>query len=433
MIRARKTRLPAAAAVLILALPSPAGAAPQQGATRTKDLSRTLPVRGRAVAIDGYGMELRVEPATGDEAAVAARLEYWSSSQEWMRAVAENYDVEIRESAGRVEIDFPEMSSRDGGGWLRRLLADESRSWSIEVTLTVPAGTALEIDNRYGSVKVAGVGGDLTVHSASGPVEVDGSAHTRIENTYAPVRVSGVTGDVQAEVGSGALTIRNVTGDVRSRNTYARATIEDVSGRVDHETSSGEVAIRRVAGSVRVVGSYGSMEIEDVGDAELRNGSGAVTVNGARGDVRIANSYAPVRARRVAGSLVVDSSSASVQAEDVGGDVEIVTSYDGVQVRGIGGALSVRNGSGRVSAEGFRDAALTASHVIETSYAGIDVVWPAGAPVDVTAECSYGEISTDLGGAIATSGARQTLRLEAQGGARLRLVSSSGAVRIRKG
>lgn len=472
---ARKSRGPLlslALGILLLASPAARAAevpreAPPQARTRTKDLSRALTVDGRTVVIRGQGMDLRVEAVRGDAPSMTATLEYWADNDEWMKAVAERYDVTIRERPDRLEIDFGDLPERGGGNWLRRLFGNGNYSWSLDVHVTVPAGTALEIENRYGPVEVRDVGGALTLVNSSGEVTVAGSGAATIENTYASVavedargplsirggsaevtvdraaagvdavtsyaalRIRDVTGDVEAEASSGALEVLRVEGDVRTRNTYAEAVIEDVGGALDHETSSGEVRVRGVAGRVRAVGSYGSMTLERVGPAEIRNGSGAVTATGVGGDLTVANSYAPVRIRDVAGTVRVDSSSAGVEIEDVDGGVEVTTSYDGVRIRGVGGPVRVRNGSGRVTVEGFRDAALGAAHDIETSYAGIEIVWPGSAEnIAIEAQCTYGSIHSELGGAVDASGSRQTLSREGSGGASLRLVASSGSIRI---
>lgn len=441
--------------------------APPQAHTRTKNLSRSFEVGGRTVSVVGQGMDLRVRAGDGDRATVDATLEYWSDSEEWMDAIAEQYDVSIEERSDSVKIDFGDMPERHRGGLLRRIFGGDDYSWSLDVVLTVPAGTALDIDNRYGPVDVDGIGGDLNVVNSSGEVTVRDAAATRIENTYAAVQVSDVSGpltvrsgsaevtidgaaagvdastsyaalhiqnvigDVVAEASSGTLEIRHVEGDVRSRNTYARATIEDVAGRLDHETSSGEVQIRDVGGDVHAVGSYAAMTVERVGAVEARNGSGAVTVAAARGDVTVSNSYAPVRLRDIGGAVRVDSSSAGVEIENAAGGVDVTTSYDGVHIRGVGGAVRVRNGSGRVSVEGFRGDAVNAAHDIETSYAGIEIVWPADTEVGIEARSTYGGIDSEIGGAVASSGSRHELNRESAGGGQLHLVTSSGSIRIR--
>lgn len=449
-------------------LVGPYADATPQHQTRTKDLRAETAVGSRTVLVEGRGMVLKVEPGQGDRAIVEASVEYWSDDEGWMQSMEAEYDVQVSERNDRVKFDFTGPPKGETEGFWQWLFGGSDYSWSLDVLLTLPAGTSLEVENAYGSVSVDGLRGDVAVASSSGEVTLWDVGSVSVENSYAPVRIeraSGrvvvasssaavsieavtggvearssyaemrivdVEGDVDADMSSGELEIRDVRGDVRSRNSYSRAMVADVTGDLDHETSSGEVEIRDVDGTVRATNSYGAMSLASTGAADLGNSSGSVSAMDVTGPLTITNSYAPVTVADVDGDVRIDSSSAGVEVRNVQGGVEVKTSYDGVEIEGVGGPVRVRNSSGRVKVTGFRGDALSAEHTLETSYAGIEVVWPAGTDVGIDARCTYGSMVSEIGGAVeqSSSGARHTLRREGTGGAHLRLVTSSGSINI---
>lgn len=93
----------------------------------------------------------------------------------------------------------------------------------IDLEISVPAGTAVEIDDGSGSIDVAGVAADVSIDDGSGSIEVRGVANVSIDDGSGSIDVSSAAGDVSIVDGSGGIEVRSVTGSV---------TIDDGSGSI---------------------------------------------------------------------------------------------------------------------------------------------------------------------------------------------------------
>lgn len=190
-----------------------------------------------------------------------------------------------------------------------RWFADSSR---IDLSIEVPAGMALDVQDSSGPLRIRTVGA-LTIRDESGELDVehvkgdlnvtDGSGEIRIADVQGPVRVSDGSGEISIERVMGEVTIVNDgSGGIRIADVEGSVTIgNDGSGEIDIERVSGSVRIEEDgSGDIRVsrvrhdvwIGTDGAGEIvvEDVeGDFEVRNaGSGGVRHKRIGGTVRLA-------------------------------------------------------------------------------------------------------------------------------------------------
>lgn len=173
----------------------------------------------------------------------------------------EDIQLEARRSGSRVvvksEID------RELFGW-----NSEAR---LDLTLEVPAGIALEIEDGSGSIEIADVG-DVEIEDGSGSIEIENAGHVRIEDGSGEIDIRGSRG-AWIKDGSGSIYVRRSQGDVEVR-----------------EDGSGSITILGVVGNVwiREDGS-GSIRVEEVsGDLTVdRDGSGGISWDDVNGRVRV--------------------------------------------------------------------------------------------------------------------------------------------------
>jgi DUF4097 and DUF4098 domain-containing protein YvlB len=127
-----------------------------------------------------------------------------------------------------------------------------TREARIDLTVSLPLGMNLEVDDGSGAIQIEGIGGDVSVE--------DGSGELRVEN---------IQGNLEIDDGSGELEVMNITGDVL---------IED---------GSGSITIFGVGGSVSLDDGSGSIDIDGVGkDLTLREtGSGGLHFRNVKGRV----------------------------------------------------------------------------------------------------------------------------------------------------
>jgi hypothetical protein len=156
-----------------------------------------------------------------------------------------------------------------GGGW----------HWggcSVDLDVTVPAGTAVQLTSTTGSIAIAGLAGDLTATSSTGDVTISGTgAHrvvARTDTGDVTVTSTGNDSTVQADTGTGdvslsfaappaSVTARTDTGDVTvalppgsgylvqtgtDTGTASTEVSKDAASthRIDARTATGDVLVR---------------------------------------------------------------------------------------------------------------------------------------------------------------------------------------------
>lgn len=180
----------------------------------------------------------------------------------------------------RLETTYPRMRGGWGNNYAR-----------IALTVRVPEGTGIDLEDKSGSAVISDVGA------------------IRVDDGSGSLRVTRVRGDVHVEDGSGSLRIEDVTGNVAVEDGSGSLTIGDVAGSVTLEDGSGGARVRGVTGNVVVTDDgSGGIEIEEVG-----------------GEVRVSDAGSGrVRVRDVEGGLTVTGVRRSrIDYENVRGDVDL--------------------------------------------------------------------------------------------------------------
>ena len=149
----------------------PASAAPNGSSprgSRDRRIEKTVPAKGRAVSVDTSASDIVVEPVDGDDVRFVVELEYWSSNESWMQAIEEEFDVEVRETGSEIAFRPSSMPESGRRGVLGKIFGSGEVFYSAQITLQVPRGTEISIDNRYGDVTVGAIGGPLKINNSSG-------------------------------------------------------------------------------------------------------------------------------------------------------------------------------------------------------------------------------------------------------------------------
>ena len=183
----------------------------------------------------------------------------------------------------------------------------------LDLTLLVPAGIDLDIDDASGEARIANIAsarvtdssGSLEIEHVKGPLELsDGSGSLKIAHVQGPVRVDD---------GSGSITIEHVTGDLTVVGDGSGSmTIADVQGSVTiGNDGSGSIDIQRIGGSVKIEddGSGGIRVSQVKHDVSVDDdGSGEIVVEDVDGDFSVGEAGSGgVHHERVAGNVRVAS------------------------------------------------------------------------------------------------------------------------------
>ena len=215
----------------------------------TLDLVNTL---GDVVVVGGKGREGRLS--------IVRRVQGRGPEIEALLAAMA---IDVSAHANRVAVRTA-LPPRDGATHARRARV------RTDYEIALPEGTALDLRNAQGNVRLSNVAGDVHVVALAGDVLGEALSRVRLlrsmsgnvalsRSTIAgDANLQSVSGDVTAlGVKATSLTLGTVTGDVRVKDASAdRASVSTISGNVEFEAAprkAGRYEIKTHGGNIIVV------------------------------------------------------------------------------------------------------------------------------------------------------------------------------------
>ena len=162
----------------------------------------------------------------------------------------------------------------DLGGWFvkakagydgqRYQLRRGEADYTADVTVLVPRGTRLVVEQQLGPVKVTAVRAGLRLETGLGGITVERSR-----------------GGLVAETGASDITVRGHDGEVKAETGAGEVLFEDNAGNQSAESGSGDVKVRGGQGQLVAETGSGDVRVEGfAGDVSADTGSGSVTMSG---------------------------------------------------------------------------------------------------------------------------------------------------------
>jgi hypothetical protein len=273
-----------------------------------------------------------------------------------------------------------------------------SFSFDSQSTHPVAAGTAVEVDNAFGAVRVKkGAPGEVGVQLhkvvfrrtegeakefsdrirlsavADGPTlrvstnrdELDHGRRdevgfeTHLELTVppeTPVKVKNEHGEVEiadaarAEVWASyeAVRVERVAGPVSVDLRHGDATVMEVGGDLTLTNRYGRSEVRDVQGRAQLDTEHGDLALTNVGPSVLRVTHGSVTVQTVRGSLEVHGQHAGLSVAEVSGDATIESSFNEVQVHKVGGQARIKVEHGQVELEDAAGPAKVEASFGDV-------------------------------------------------------------------------------------
>jgi hypothetical protein len=221
----------------------------------------SLPVSdGDRLAVRAGAGALHVEGREGlDEVIVVGLL--CASDEAYLDGLAVSAE---RSSDGRVDVvtHYPTNRNRSAGRDVAR----------IDLTVLLPRGMAVGVDDSSGDLTVSGTG-NLEIDDSSGSIEA-----------------SDVDGTVRIDDSSGGIDLRDVTGSVEIADGSGGLELQDIGGSVRLRDGSGGIEVVRVEGDLVVeADGSGGIEARDVGGDFIvrRDGSGGIRYSGVAGRIDV--------------------------------------------------------------------------------------------------------------------------------------------------
>jgi hypothetical protein len=219
-----------------------------------------------ALAIDQYYAQVQL--VAGDRVETTVEVRPTDPDDRTHVELAEATRVELLGDQLRVSTPKP------------TLMARIRNSPSLEIVVSLPAGSAVRAELGAGSLEAVGTLGPCAVRTGAGTIRLGDTGTLDVRSGAGDIIVGHVSGDATIETPSGHtqlasatgnVTIRNgstgprigaVGGDLTVRAGHGRIEVESVAGRVDARTAHGAVVIGVVRGAdVEVTTSHGDLEV----------------------------------------------------------------------------------------------------------------------------------------------------------------------------
>jgi Putative adhesin len=155
------------------------------------------------------------------------------------------------------------------------LMARIISSPSLDITITVPTGSAVRATLGAGNVEATGTLGACKLRTGAGTIRL------------------GDTGPLEARSGTGDIVVRHVAGDATIETPAGHTQIASATGNVEIKNGSTGPRIGVVGGDLTVRAGHGRIEVESVaGNVDARTAHGAVVIGRAAGaDVDLRTSH----------------------------------------------------------------------------------------------------------------------------------------------
>jgi hypothetical protein len=197
-------------------------------------------------------------------------------------------DVRPSDPANQEDVRAAELTRADYAGRQLTVRTPKLRSWrprsdggSVELTITLPAGSTLRATGQVADFQSDGTLGDCTVKTGIGRIRLDSTGAVSLKAGIGDLAVDFAHGDAEATTGSGDIRlglvdgggavvknsngdtwIGEVTRDARINAANGRITVERAHAGVVAKSSNGDVRVGEVTrGTVVVETSLGDLEV----------------------------------------------------------------------------------------------------------------------------------------------------------------------------
>jgi DUF4097 and DUF4098 domain-containing protein YvlB len=180
---------------------------------------------------------------------------------------------------GRIEI---EMSEARGGVMIQTRNPTRLNNASVQLEITAPAGTRLDLDTGAGSVVVLGMTGDVEIDSGAGDVTlVDAKGQVDAHTGAGSIDIRGAEGSVRLHTGAGKIDYAGAPGgNCRFRTGAGDIRLvlpASLSAKVDLDTGTGTINVGfNVDGRVTKQHVQGIIDAGDQGTIQVDTGTGNI-------------------------------------------------------------------------------------------------------------------------------------------------------------
>ncbi|MFA6233190.1 MAG: DUF4097 family beta strand repeat-containing protein [Bacteroidota bacterium] len=193
---------------------------------------------------------VHVFAGSGNTVTAVVKVSAREHSEAAAKKLAESARVEIKGSGDQVTVR---------AGLPDNMKGDDDRGIEIDVHVTLPAGSKLGLESKFGAVDVTGVKGSVKVETGFGEVRIKECANLDLTSSFGEVSLGGITGSMIVESKMGEIKAYGVPGG-KIKSSYGEVEVTRPSGPVDINSSMGEITVKGCRGGT-VTSSYGEVTL----------------------------------------------------------------------------------------------------------------------------------------------------------------------------
>ncbi|MFJ4717084.1 DUF4097 family beta strand repeat-containing protein [Streptomyces sp. NPDC088785] len=154
------------------------------------------------------------------------------------------------------------------------------RTGTVDVTVELPAGSALDVTGAWAQVRGEGSLGEVRVKTSAGDVRFDATGPLHLTASHGSISVDSVAGPAEITTSSGSLRLGTVEGTAVLKNSHGTTTVGHVTGALRVNGANGDITVERAEGSVTATTANGTLRVLDVtsGTVQLKTSNGAIEI-----------------------------------------------------------------------------------------------------------------------------------------------------------
>ncbi|MBM7170482.1 DUF4097 family beta strand repeat protein [Streptomyces sp. G44] len=187
---------------------------------------------------------------------------------------SEAREADVR-AAERTRVEFANGKLLVKG---HKELSPFSRGSSVDVEITLPAGSEVRAATTMAHFSARGRLGDCEVKTSAGDIQVEQAGTLRLTTGYGEVSVGRANGAAHVTTASGEVRLAAVKGAATVKSSNGAVELGEIEGELSVKAGNGSVAVERAAADVTVRTVNGAVRVGELasGTAVLETAAGQV-------------------------------------------------------------------------------------------------------------------------------------------------------------
>lgn len=153
------------------------------------------------------------------------------------------------------------------------------RYGSVDVTIELPQGSAVDVSAGMGDIRVDGQVAAARLKSGAGEVQADATAKADLTSGFGNLTLGSATGETRLTT-TGDIRIGRIEGNAVVKTSNGNTWVDEAVGHLRVKTANGDIEVGRARGSVVAKTAHGTIGIGEVeeGSINAQTAAGALSI-----------------------------------------------------------------------------------------------------------------------------------------------------------